>query len=106
MDHIESRPTKKKRNSSYEIYLEIKAKNANLANLVEKLKESPFLSNVLILDAETKIEEKIWIPFSIWELDNCTHLNIKYEPDIDSRHPVQNFNQLFFNNFLFFIGFF
>lgn len=89
MDHIESRPTKKKRYSSYEIYLDIKAKNKNLAYLVEKLKESSYFSNVSILDSETKTEEKIWIPFSIWELDNCTHLNIKYEPDIDSRHPVQ-----------------
>ena len=31
--------------------------------------------------------EKLWIPMSIWELDKCNHLNIKYEPDLDSRHP-------------------
>ncbi|RNA08581.1 Tyrosine 3-monooxygenase [Brachionus plicatilis] len=87
LDHIESRPTKKKRNANYELYLEIKAKNKNFAYLVEKLKDSSFLSTVVVLDIETKAEEKIWIPFNIWELDNCTHLNIKYEPDIDSRHP-------------------
>ena len=32
---------------------------------------------------------------SIWDLDKCTHLNIKYEPDIDSRHPVKLKNYLF-----------
>jgi hypothetical protein len=31
---------------------------------------------------------RILIPLSIWDLDSCNHLNIKYEPDIDSRHPV------------------
>lgn len=30
------------------------------------------------------------IPMSIWDLDKCTHLNLRYEPDIDSRHPVSN----------------
>ena len=29
---------------------------------------------------------------TIWELDNCNHLNITYEPDIDSRHPVSKIN--------------
>ena len=24
---------------------------------------------------------------SIWDLDKCNHLNIKYEPELDSRHP-------------------
>ena len=34
-----------------------------------------------------KNSEQLWIPFSIWDLDYCNHLNINYEPNIDSRHP-------------------
>lgn len=49
------------------------------------------------------------IPMSIWDLDKCTHLNLRYEPDIDSRHPVSNsidFNQYInrFENYIY-IGF-
>ena len=25
---------------------------------------------------------------SIWDLDKCNHLNINYNPEMDSRHPV------------------
>jgi tyrosine 3-monooxygenase len=37
--------------------------------------------------AGTTESDQLWIPFSIWDLDYCNHLNINYEPDIDSRHP-------------------
>ncbi|CAF0731497.1 unnamed protein product [Brachionus calyciflorus] len=87
LDHIESRPTKKKRKSSFELYLEIKSTSQNLDNLIAKLKDSGYFSDVVILNAELKSSENISIPMTIWDLDKCNHLNIKYEPDIDSRHP-------------------
>lgn len=40
------------------------------------------------------------MPESIWDLDFCNHLNINYEPDIDSRHPVNiYFTFITFYNF-------
>ena len=33
----------------------------------------------------------IWIPQTIKDLDNCNHLIIKYQPDVDLNNPVLNF---------------
>lgn len=32
----------------------------------------------------------IWIPQTIKDLDNCNHLIIKYQPDVDLNNPVLN----------------
>jgi len=29
-----------------------------------------------------------WFPRQIQELDHCTHLLTKYDPDLDNQHPV------------------
>ena len=35
----------------------------------------------------------VWIPQTIKDLDNCNHLIIKYQPDVDINHPVLIFNR-------------
>ena len=93
MEHIESRPSKKKRKAAFELYLEVKTTHDKFLSFLKKIRESKFFPNVLVLNSEINAEvenNKIWIPMSIWDLDKCNHLNIKYEPDIDSRHPVIN----------------
>merc|ERR1719468_515742 len=74
----------------YDIFLEIKCKESILKKVTQLLKDSLPKSNVTLLESKDNSslsKENIWMPESIWDLDFCNHLNINYEPDIDSRHP-------------------
>lgn len=86
LEHVESRPSKKKSKSTFEVYLEIKTTFTNLIAIVNLLKQNNHFPDVVILDNDVK-KENVWIPMSIWDLDKCNHLNINYNPDMDSRHP-------------------
>ncbi len=108
MKHIESRPSQNIKVCQFELFVDLACDPKKMDKVVAELKAAgPFPNVTLTKPAEKPLgklstivsffkynstldclEEKLWIPMSIWELDNCNHLNIKYEPDIDSRHPV------------------
>lgn len=51
VEHIESRPSKKKSKSTYEIYFELKSRFSSLIKIVKTLKENEAFPDVVILDA-------------------------------------------------------
>ncbi len=110
IEHVESRPSKNSRKAAFEIFVKLRTTSKKLADFAEKMKLQKCFTSVSVLKIEDNqsengknfrintilriafflinlILEQIWIPKSIWDLDKCNHLNIKYEPDIDSRHP-------------------
>lgn len=94
LTHVESRLSTLKSEFKYEIFVELKCTPDKLVKFLDKLKKLNVAINILsgslpeIANPVVNKKDCVWIPLSIWDLDNCTHLNIKYEPDIDSRHPV------------------
>ena len=95
LTHVESRLSTLKSEFKYEIFVELKCTPDKLVKFLDKLKKLNVAINILsgplpeIANPSVNKKDCVWIPLSIWDLDNCTHLNIKYEPDIDSRHPVR-----------------
>lgn len=98
LDHIASRPSRKLNKSSIDIYLQFTCSTISFSRIMVKLKALKSIKDIVCLNAkngymlsrEASLAERtvnIWIPISIWDLDKCTHLDIKYEPEIDSRHP-------------------
>lgn len=93
IDHIESRHSSKNKDQ-FDIYLEIKCNTLEYSRILSTFRNMPkcfsgvnLIKTDEIESASKKEIEKLWIPFSIWDLDYCNHLNVNYEPDIDSRHP-------------------
>lgn len=90
LDHIESRSSKNVNSKSCDIFLQINCSTSTLNKIKSSIKKSIPSVEISVLesfDNKRAILESIWLPHSIWELDFCNHLNINYEPDIDSRHP-------------------
>lgn len=86
--HFESRTSKDKSKNTIDIYMDVEVTENDLDKLLSFLRDCKLISNFLILDGKDEPKtDKIWIPQNIWDLDKCNHLNINYEPDIDSRHP-------------------
>lgn len=98
IEHIESRASKKKSRCKFELYLEINTTYSKLVNIVNTLKKRHAFPDIIILSTSSEKKESVsssvgvspeelWIPMSIWDLDKCNHLNMQFEPDLDSRHP-------------------
>jgi tyrosine 3-monooxygenase len=98
LDHIASRPSRKLNKSAIDIYLQLACTTTSFSRIMIKLKALKYIKDIVclnvkngsVLSREASLAERtinIWIPISVWDLDKCTHLNIKYEPEIDSRHP-------------------
>ena len=45
------------------------------------------LDNVTVCADDNRSLDMIWIPTHITDLDKCTHLITKFEPDLDQGHP-------------------
>jgi hypothetical protein len=69
VDHIESRPSKKRSNSSYEIYLEISCDFPKLIRIINRLKSFELFPDVIILgsDIESPKTEGLFKFFAV----NC-----------------------------------
>jgi len=114
IEHVESRPSKNSCKDTFEVFMKLKTTSKRLVDFADRIKLQKCFTSVLILKNEDNqfengnffnewitllrvefffiilinfAQEQVWIPKSIWDLDRCNHLNIKYEPDIDSRHP-------------------
>ena len=93
IQHVESRRSAKNK-EQFDIFLEMRCNTIEYSKILSTLRNTPksfsevnLVKNGSLDSSNKKENENLWIPFSIWDLDFCNHLTIKYEPDIDSRHP-------------------
>ncbi|GFS51481.1 tyrosine 3-monooxygenase [Nephila pilipes] len=83
--HLETR-TSKKTDFDFDIMVRINATKDRVLHIIKALKANS------VHDINILIEEKIsikdpWFPRHISELDFCTHLMTKFEPELDLDHP-------------------
>ncbi|RXM36717.1 Tyrosine 3-monooxygenase [Acipenser ruthenus] len=87
--HIETRPTKKSKNSveDLEFFIRCEVHSSDINILINSLKR-------VADDVKTSREEKVpWFPKKIRDLDKCHHLITKYDPDLDHDHPYALSNE-------------
>ncbi|GFR30364.1 tyrosine 3-monooxygenase [Trichonephila clavata] len=83
--HLETR-TSRKKDFDFDIMVRINATKDRVLHIIKALKANS------VHDINILIEEKIsikdpWFPRHISELDFCTHLMTKFEPELDMDHP-------------------
>ncbi|CAC5425704.1 TH [Mytilus coruscus] len=94
IDHIESRKSKKSR-AQFEILIKCVSSRNRITSLVNSLRMVASIADVAIVsdqEVETKV---IWFPRHISELNNCTHLVTKFEPELNSDHPTKSPEKLY-----------
>nr|KAG5687097.1 hypothetical protein BaRGS_010542 [Batillaria attramentaria] len=84
--HIESRQGRSKK-CQYELFLECQGSKDSLASITSVMRQSPLVVEVVILGEKESNKKELWFPRHITDLDKCTHLVTKFEPDLDYEHP-------------------
>ncbi|XP_071113625.1 tyrosine 3-monooxygenase-like [Haliotis cracherodii] len=86
IQHIESRKARKK-GAQFEIFIQCAGSLEGVTSACDLMKQSPFVLDTEVLgEAETESKE-LWFPRNISELDHCTHIVTKFEPELDHHHP-------------------
>ncbi|CAI9729217.1 tyrosine 3-monooxygenase-like [Octopus vulgaris] len=85
--HIETRVSKQA-GSKFDVFIQCMGKKVSINQCIELLDKNSKVHSTTILDesAKEKVRE-IWYPKHISDLDSCTHLLTKFEPELDSDHP-------------------
>ncbi|XP_071135057.1 phenylalanine-4-hydroxylase-like isoform X1 [Mytilus edulis] len=86
IDHIESRKSKKS-GAQFEILIKCVGSRDKITSHVNSLRMVTSIADVAIVSDQEVENKVIWFPRHISELDNCTHLVTKFEPELDSDHP-------------------
>ncbi|XP_070191313.1 tryptophan 5-hydroxylase 1-like [Littorina saxatilis] len=86
--HIESRQTRTK-GRTFELFLECQGSKDTLASITNALHQHPVVQDgsVTVVGEKTPNKKELWFPRHISDLDKCTHLLTKFEPDLDYEHP-------------------
>ncbi|KFM74226.1 Tyrosine 3-monooxygenase, partial [Stegodyphus mimosarum] len=84
--HLETRASKKKE-FAFDILVRLDATKDKILHIIKDLKAANSVEDINIL-----VEEKIsikdpWFPRHISDLDFCTHIMTKFEPELDHDHP-------------------
>ncbi|XP_059153381.1 tyrosine 3-monooxygenase-like [Physella acuta] len=84
--HIESRksPSDLKQ---YQLFLQLVCAHDTFDNVCSSAKQSPLILDLKLLEEKEPEKKDAWFPKHISELDQCTHLITKFEPDLDYTHP-------------------
>ncbi|XP_041355019.1 tryptophan 5-hydroxylase 1-like [Gigantopelta aegis] len=86
IQHIESRKARKK-NALYEVLLQCAGSRENVISVTNTMHQNSHVLDVTIL-GEAELEKKEqWFPCHISDLDQCTHILTKFEPELDCDHP-------------------
>lgn len=84
--HVETR-TPKRKGIHLEMLIQFEAIREDALNAVKGLKQLSMVEDVTVVSDRDSIEKHPWIPRHITDLDRCTHLLTKFDPDLDYSHP-------------------
>ncbi|XP_062607643.1 tyrosine 3-monooxygenase-like [Saccostrea cucullata] len=86
VEHIESRKSQKP-GAIFDVLIQCVCPRQKVTSLMNTIRQNPSTVEVSVIgDKETEVKEA-WFPRHIAELDNCTHLVTKFEPELDCDHP-------------------
>nr|BAT68977.1 tyrosine hydroxylase [Ambigolimax valentianus] len=71
----------------YQLFLQVVCSHGTFAHVTGTAKQSPLICDLKLLEETDPERKEIWFPRIISELDACTHLITRFEPDLDYTHP-------------------
>ncbi|GFS15146.1 tyrosine hydroxylase [Elysia marginata] len=86
--HIESRKSRSEK-EQHQLFMQLVCPHSAYENVCSSAKQSPLIRDVTLLEEKEPEKKDPWIPRHISDLDRCTHLITKFEPDLDYDHPVR-----------------
>ncbi|KAK3107732.1 hypothetical protein FSP39_021011 [Pinctada imbricata] len=85
LEHVETRRSRRI-DAQHDIIIQCICSRDKVTTINNAIRQSPLVIEVSVLN-DREQEAESWYPRHISELDNCTHLVTKFEPELDSDHP-------------------
>lgn len=86
IDHIESRNCKTL-GSQHDILLQCTGVKDTVISVINTIRQNNTISDVWFENEKLITRKEVWFPRHISELDSCTHIVTKFEPELDCDHP-------------------
>ncbi|GFT57287.1 tyrosine 3-monooxygenase [Nephila pilipes] len=88
IEHVETRPSKRMQ-FSFDILLKVFISKNNLLDIIKSIRS---IDDIVLhgIPGKGSFLGGIWFPKHISDLDQCTHVLSKFEPDLDNSHPGFN----------------
>lgn len=86
LDHIESRKSHKA-GAIFDVLIQFVCSRQKVTSLMNAIRQNPSVEEVTVIGDKDADIQDAWFPRHIGELDNCTHLVTKFEPELDCDHP-------------------
>nr|XP_042906248.1 tyrosine 3-monooxygenase-like isoform X2 [Parasteatoda tepidariorum] len=83
--HFESRASKKE-NYEFDVLIRLDTTKDKMLNIIKALKANSVQDISILLEEKISIKDP-WFPRHISDLDFCTHVLSKFEPELDHDHP-------------------
>nr|XP_022288026.1 tyrosine 3-monooxygenase-like [Crassostrea virginica] len=86
LEHIESRKSHKP-GAIFDVLIQCVCSRQKVTSLMNTIRQNPSTVEVKVVGNKDTENKDTWFPRHIAELDNCTHLVTKFEPELDCDHP-------------------
>ncbi|GFO05701.1 tyrosine 3-monooxygenase [Plakobranchus ocellatus] len=84
--HIESRKSRTEK-EQHQLFMQLVCPHRAFDNVCSAAEQSPLIRELTVLEEKEPEKKDHWFPRHISDLDKCTHLITRFEPDLDYDHP-------------------